>query len=76
MKLEMLAGQYSADSRIKALDKAVGTKGVSAVKLYNAAGSAVAVALSSLRKRSVPMLVVGDSVDDAGYLYHDLSRLV
>lgn len=75
MKLDDLAGRYSADSRIKALDKALGLKRVSAVKLFNAAGSAVAVALAALHKRNVPILVVGDSADDAGYLYHDLSRL-
>ena len=75
MKIEDLAGRYAADARIKALDKALGIKSVSVVKLYNAAGSAVSVALSALKKRSVPMLVIGDSADDAGYLYHDLTRV-
>lgn len=44
--------------------------------LYGLAGSAVAMALSSIKQSDGPMLVVGDSPDDAGYLYFDLSRLV
>ncbi len=75
MKLEALAAQYASDPRIKALDKALGSKKNIVVKAYNAAGSSAALALSSIRRGGVPMLVVGDSADDAGYLYHDLSRL-
>ncbi|MDE5596080.1 MAG: hypothetical protein K2I89_11010, partial [Muribaculaceae bacterium] len=44
--------------------------------LYGLAGSSVAMALSSIKTSDGPMLVVGDSPDDAGYLYFDLSRLV
>ena len=44
------------------------------VSVYGLAGSATAVMLSETgRKR--PMVVVADSLDDAGYLYHDLCRL-
>ncbi len=32
--------------------------------------------LASLANRPSPLLVIGDSPDDAGYLYHDLSRLL
>lgn len=32
--------------------------------------------LASIPKRKTPALVVGDSLDDAGYLYQDLSRLL
>ncbi|CCX49076.1 putative transcription repair-coupling factor [Bacteroides sp. CAG:927] len=32
--------------------------------------------LASLANRPSPLLVIGDSLDDAGYLYHDLSRLL
>ncbi len=46
------------------------------VSLYNLAGSSAAVALSAVDHGKVPMLVIGDSPDDAGYLYHDLSRLL
>ncbi len=44
------------------------------VSVYGLAGSATAVMLAETgRKR--PMIVVADSLDDAGYLYHDLCRL-
>ena len=43
---------------------------------YGLAGSAVAMLLTSLPARKEPMLVIGDSQDDAGYLYFDLCRLV
>lgn len=44
------------------------------VSVYGLAGSATALMLSETgRKR--PMIVVADSADDAGYLYHDLTRL-
>ncbi|MDE6177030.1 MAG: transcription-repair coupling factor, partial [Paramuribaculum sp.] len=47
------------------------------LSLYGLAGSSAAVALAAfpLRKDAPPMLVVGDSADDAGYIYHDLTRL-
>lgn len=75
MKLDQLAELYASDSRIKAVGKALSSKKTQRVKLYNAAGSAAAVALASIGGGKVPMLVVGDSADDAGYLYHDLTRL-
>ncbi|MDE7375427.1 MAG: DEAD/DEAH box helicase, partial [Muribaculaceae bacterium] len=40
------------------------------------AGSAAAVMLASLPARKSPLLVVGDNADDAGYLCHDLQRLL
>ncbi|MCM1309450.1 MAG: transcription-repair coupling factor [Bacteroides sp.] len=44
------------------------------VSVYGLAGSAAAMMLAQTgRKR--PMIVVADSLDDAGYLYHDLTRL-
>ncbi len=43
---------------------------------YGVAGSAAAMLLASIPKRKSPVLVVGDSLDDAGYLFQDLSRLL
>ena len=40
------------------------------------AGSSAAVMLASIPKRKSPILAVADSLDDAGYLYHDLCRLL
>jgi transcription-repair coupling factor (superfamily II helicase) len=39
------------------------------------AGSAAAMLLAAMRARKVPALIIADDADDAGYLYHDLSRL-
>jgi transcription-repair coupling factor (superfamily II helicase) len=39
------------------------------------AGSAAAMMLAAMRARKVPALIIADDADDAGYLYHDLSRL-
>jgi len=43
---------------------------------YGVAGSAAAMLLASIPKRKSPVLVVGDSLDDAGYLFQDLTRLL
>lgn len=44
--------------------------------LCNLAGSSAALALANVPHGKSPLLVIGDSKDDAGYLYHDLSRLL
>ncbi len=50
------------------------------VSAYGLAGSAAAMMLSQLKapgaSDKVPVVVVGDSLDDAGYLYHDLTRIL
>ncbi|MCH5220713.1 MAG: transcription-repair coupling factor [Muribaculaceae bacterium] len=43
--------------------------------LSGVAGSAAAMVISEIKSK-VPVIVVGDSLDDAGYLYFDISRLV
>ncbi|MGM9843807.1 MAG: transcription-repair coupling factor [Muribaculaceae bacterium] len=48
------------------------------LSLFNLAGSSAALALANICDIDTyhPMIVVGDCKDDAGYLYHDLSRLL
>lgn len=76
MNLSALAGDFAADPRTKALLKALTDKRILAVKACNLAGSSAAMMLSALPTDAVrPIVVVGDSADDAGYLYHDLTRL-
>lgn len=64
-------------TRRSALRKAVSGGDACVVQLYGLAGSAAAMALGALyaQRSYSPLLIVGDSADDAGYLYHDLSRL-
>ena len=75
MTLSSLADAFSDGARGKALTKALsGTSGV--VSACNLAGSSVAMMLASIPQGACPAVVVGDSLDDAGYIYHDLSRLL
>ncbi len=59
-------------TRTKALQSALTNSRV--VTVYGLAGSATAMMLSRTG-RHAPMVVVADSPDDAGYLFHDLCRL-
>ncbi len=61
------------EQRTRALRASLSEHKTTAV--YGLAGSATA-AMLSLTGRRGPMVVVCDSVDDAGYMYHDLVRLV
>ena len=65
---------FMTPSRRKAVEGAL--KASPAAAVYNLAGSSVAMMLAGMERRKVPVLVVGDNLDDAGYLYHDLSRLL
>ena len=39
------------------------------------AGSSAPIALAAIESK-VPVIVIGDSLDDAGYLYFDLCRIL
>lgn len=60
------------EQRTRALRASLSEHKTTAV--YGLAGSAAAAMLCLTARRS-PMLVVCDTVDDAGYMYHDLVRL-
>lgn len=63
------------DARCQAINRALDRRRKNPVTFYSLAGSSAATFLSGI-KRHEPILVVGDSLDDAGYLYHDLSRIL
>lgn len=44
-------------------------------KVYGVAGSSAAMMITALPAGDAPVVVVGDTLDDAGYLYFDLCRL-
>ena len=47
------------------------------VSFLSLAGSSASLALSIVsQNKKTPLLVIGDSADDAGYLYHDISRIL
>lgn len=72
MLLAELAAGFMTPARAKAMRTAI--KG-GRVTTYGLAGSSAAVMLATMPARKEPVLVVGDSLDDAGYLYFDLVRL-
>ncbi|MDE7155261.1 MAG: transcription-repair coupling factor, partial [Muribaculaceae bacterium] len=78
MDLSQLRSLFMSKSRYEAIKSALKNPdgSVAKVGLYNLAGSSAAVALSGIDAGDVPMIVIGDSADDAGYLYHDLTRLL
>ena len=61
--------------RRQALDKMLASKKL-CTSVYSLSGSAPALLFAGMAPQSTPTLIVGDSLDDAGYLYHDLSRLL
>lgn len=61
---------------MQALTTLLGESRKRCINATGLAGSSVAMMLASLPRRKSPILVVGDSPDDAGYLYHDISRLL
>lgn len=75
MTIQELSHEFLSASRREALTKALGGK-TAVISVYNLAGSAPAMMLGAMPGRKVPTVVVGDSLDDAGYIYHDLSRIL
>lgn len=75
MNIQELSEIFMTRRRRGALKKAL-DGGSRIISLYNLAGSSAAMLLSQTDSEGIPALVVGDSLDDAGYLYHDLSRIL
>ena len=73
--IQQLCDEFMSSRRREALQKALGGE-TAIISVYNLAGSAPAMMLAALHPRKVPTVVVGDSLDDAGYIYHDLSRIL
>lgn len=76
MDIAELCRQFLSLQRRKALDSALSNKKADQVSLYGLAGSSAAMLFAALPKRNEPIIIVGDSLDDAGYLYHDISRIL
>ena len=75
MTLQELSEKFLSSPRGKALGKALGSR-TRIISAYNLSGSAPAMMLGALQARKVPTVVIADSLDDAGYLYHDLTRII
>ena len=66
---------FVTPQRRKAIDKLLGGNSL-CTSAYALAGSAPALLFAGMTPRQSPTLIIGDSLDDAGYLYHDLSRIL
>lgn len=71
--LQTLTAAFMTAARRRAVTRAL--KSARDVTVCNLAGSAPAMMLAGMDTEKRPMLVVGDNLDDAGYLYHDLTRI-
>ncbi len=76
MDLEELCQLMLTPARREAIEKALSQPQMRRITLYGLAGSSAPMLMGALPPSSAPVLVVGDSLDDAGYLYHDLTRVL
>lgn len=77
MDLQGIRKLFLSQAREEAVAAALKSRNRAAAGFYGLAGSSAAMLLSSLATgKGLPLLVVGDSLDDAGYLYHDLTRIL
>ena len=76
MTISELEPLFITLARKKALDKALRLARDSRVELRGLAGSSPSMVFASLTGLKHPLMVIGDNLDDAGYLYHDLTRLL
>ncbi len=75
MTIQELSDIFMTPQRRRAIDKSLGGDALY-TSSYSLAGSAAAMLLAAMTRRDEPMLVIGDNLDDAGYLYHDISRVL
>ena len=75
--MQSISKQFLTAARVKALKQIVKkAKDSGGSVMTGLAGSSAALAISGLSPQSRPVTVIGADADDAGYLYHDLARLV
>ncbi|MCM1378044.1 MAG: transcription-repair coupling factor [Clostridium sp.] len=80
MTLKEVDSLFATPERIKAIEKALGTRSARTprrVTLAGLPGSAPAMLLAGIsrKKGASPMLIVADDAEAAGYLYNDLKQL-
>lgn len=76
MDITGLSKEFLTQPRLEALKAALADSKANSISLYGLAGSSAAMLLAMLPRQKYPLLVIGDDLDDAGYLYHDISRLL
>ncbi len=76
MEIKKLCENFISPIRREVIKKSLDGRKNGHISFYGLAGSSAAMLFASMPKRDVPILIVGDSLDDAGYLYHDISRVL
>ena len=78
MNVEEISTGFLNEARRSAIASLVKEckKGKDGPVMAGLAGSSAPIAIAGLPRLKSPILVVGSDADDAGYLYHDLSRIV
>ena len=67
---------FATPARIKALKELIDSEKISRVLLEGLSGSAPAMLLAGLPRAAKPYVIVADDADAAGYVYHDLSKII
>ena len=67
--------KFITTQRRRAIEKLLGGDLLNA-SFCSLAGSAPALLFAGMNPLKLPTLIIGDNLDDAGYIYHDLSRLL
>ncbi len=73
MTINELYNKFLTKPRQTALNKFINTNATHPIA-FGLAGSAASFAISAI-KSSIPIIIIGNDIDDAGYLYHDLARI-
>ncbi len=76
MEIGEICNLFLSSQRLAAVKKAISDKKERHVSFYGLAGSSPAMLFAAMPQQKSPMLIIGDSLDDAGYLYHDISRIL
>ena len=76
MQLQEIESAFITPARSRAIAKAVELAGRQRVEFKGLSGSSAAMALAAIGQLPHPIVIVADTLDDAGYLYQDLTRLL
>lgn len=76
MDIEQLCETVFNKTRRRAVKALLDDATVKRVTFYGLSGSSAPMLMAAVAGTEKPALVIGDSLDDAGYLYHDLSRIL
>lgn len=75
MEIQELSDIFLSRQRQDAINSILKSK-TNDISFYGLAGSSAAMLFASMPRQNKPMLIIGNDLDDAGYMYHDISRIL